>query len=135
VLRLRFKTRRVEEGLLLFSRLDFCFFRVWALLFSRLRVQNQKTPKKFQTQKTPKKLLLFSRCFFRVCAFKTKKPKKNLKPKNPKKKGSDGFTPSRGAPRQYSWCVKPMEEAEMNPSACEQLRRVAMELGERARAP
>src|SRR5438105_4331926 len=48
---------------LLFSRLHFaffafalCFFHVCALLFSRLRVQNQKTPKKFKTKKPSKKL-------------------------------------------------------------------------------
>ena len=41
--------------------------------------------------------------------------------------GSDGFTPSRGAPRQYSWCVEPMEEAEMNLTTYKQSRCVAVE--------
>ena len=39
--------------------------------------------------------------------------------------GSDEFTPSRGAPRQYSWYVEPMEEAEMNPTACKQSQCIA----------
>jgi len=41
--------------------------------------------------------------------------------------GSDGFTPSRGAPCQYFWRVDSMKEAEMNPTACGWLRRVAVD--------
>ena len=41
--------------------------------------------------------------------------------------GSDGFTPSRGVPRQYSWYVEPMEEAEMNPTAYKQSQCIAVE--------
>ena len=40
--------------------------------------------------------------------------------------GSNGFTPSRGAPCQYFWRVDSMKEAEMNPTAYEQLRGVVM---------
>ena len=40
--------------------------------------------------------------------------------------GSDGFTPSRGAPCQYFWRVDSMKETEMNPTAYAWLRGVTV---------